>query len=304
MRIFYSDHHEVALPDGHRFPMAKYAALRAALVAAPFADPWTFTPTESIATDALLRVHDADYVHSILNGTLAVAAVRRIGFPWSDALVRRTLASVAGTVSAAHEALAAGRSANLAGGTHHASRASGSGFCVFNDLAVAAASVLDARPSTRVLVFDADVHQGDGTASIFADEPRVFTCSIHGEKNFPFQKQISDLDIALADGTGDQAFVDAVDDALTRSIERARPDLVLFQAGVDALESDRLGRLAVSHAGLAARDRLVFETARRRGLAVAWTLGGGYADPIEDSIHAHLATYRVAAEVFGDAVSR
>jgi acetoin utilization deacetylase AcuC-like enzyme len=271
--------------------MAKYGALRRRLEAA-VGLPLGFAASGPVPQAALERVHDGAYVEAFLSSTLAPKAVRRIGFPSSDALVARTLASAEGTRRAAWDALAVGVGANLAGGTHHASRSEGSGYCIFNDIAVAAAELLAEGAAHRVLVLDLDVHQGDGTARIFEGDDRVFTCSVHGAKNFPFRKARSDLDVPLADDTGDAAYLGVLEDLLPAVLDRARPDVVFYQAGVDALADDRLGRLALGVDGIEARDRAVFAWARRHGLPLVLTLGGGYADPIDRSLDAHVRTYR------------
>ncbi len=247
----------------------------------------------------LRRAHADPWVDAVFQGTLSPAEERRLGLPWSPALLARSRSSVAATLAAAEHALLHGFAGNLSGGTHHAHRDFGSGYCVFNDLAITALSLLDRGRVRRVLVFDVDVHQGDGTATLLRDEPRVFTCSVHGARNFPFRKQVSDLDVDLEDGTSDGTYLERTRAALTLSLERGRPDFVLIQGGVDPLYSDRLGRLSVSHAGLEARDRLIFETLRAHGLPAALTLGGGYAEPIDDTILAHVNTYRAAREIFG-----
>jgi acetoin utilization deacetylase AcuC-like enzyme len=301
MQVYYSDQFRVPLPPGHRFPMGKYALLREALIARRIVGEAELTPAPAITRQALTNVHDPAYVDAVFAGTLDERALRKLGFPWSDALLARTLASVGGTLAAARAALRDGFAGNLAGGTHHAHRDHGSGFCVFNDIAVAAATLLAEGAVRQVLVFDADVHQGDGTAAIFAEEPRVFTCSLHGKRNFPFHKQQSDLDVELDDGTGDEAWLAAIEAALAACAARCRPDVVFFQAGVDALAADRLGRLAVSHAGMAARDHAVLAWASRRGVPIVATLGGGYAEPIDASVAAHVGTYEAARRVFGGA---
>jgi len=293
MRVFTCDHHAVVLPPGHRFPMEKYARLRVRLLETGVLAPDEVVRAEPAPLERVRAVHAGAYVDAVLAGTLDADRVRRLGFPWSEALVRRTLASVGGTLAAADAALEDGFGGNLAGGTHHAFADFGAGYCVFNDLAVATRALLDAGRVERVLVFDVDVHQGDGTAHLFRDEPRVFTCSLHGARNFPARKQASDLDVPLDDGTGDAEYLEVLERTLATALERARPDLLLYQGGVDALAEDRLGRLALTHAGLAERDRLVLGTARERGLPVALTLGGGYAEPIDASIEAHVGTYRV-----------
>ncbi len=292
--MFYCDHHGVPLPAGHRFPMAKYARLRAALIDGGVIGADDLAPSPLATRAELERVHAPAYVGAVLDGTLDPQAQRRIGLPWSEALVRRSRASVGGTLAAARIALVDGLAGNLAGGTHHAHRDFGSGFCVWNDLAVTAATLLAEGAVERVLVFDADVHQGDGTAAIFGAEPRVFTASLHGARNFPFVKPPSDLDVELADGADDDVVLAAIDRAIATIAARFTPQLVLYQAGVDALAADRLGRLAMTHAGLRERDRRVLSHFRGRGVPVVLTLGGGYADPIEASIDAHVGTYRVA----------
>ncbi len=298
MRVYYCDHYPVVLPPKHRFPMGKYALLRERLVSEGLLCAAQLCPAPAVPRELLAAVHAPEYVDAFLEGTLDAAAVRRLGFPWSPALVARSLASVGGTWAATRAALEDGLAGHLAGGTHHAHREFGSGFCAFNDLAVAARWALDAAGLERVLIFDVDVHQGDGTAALFAGDPRVFTCSLHGAKNFPARKQTSDLDVALEDGTGDEAFLEAMERALEVSLERSDPQLVLFQAGVDALASDRLGRLALTHAGLYERDLRMLARVRSVGLPAVLTLGGGYGEPIEDTLAANLGTYRAAREVW------
>ena len=289
-RLFYCDHHAFPLPPGHKFPVEKYRLVRETLAAdgyyhlepAPFADP-----------AAIERVHDSGYVRAFLAGTLDARILRQIGFPWSKQLVERTLASVGGTLAASADALATGFGGNLAGGTHHAFRDRGAGFCVFNDLAIAIRAI-----GHRAAVIDLDVHQGDGTAAIFADDETVLTLSLHGAHNFPFHKQTSCIDLALPDGTVDDEYLAHLRNVLPRVAE-FRPEFLLYQSGVDALSGDRLGRLALSHAGLAERDRIVFSFAKRAGLPVVVTLGGGYADPISRTAQAHVNTFRAAAEILG-----
>ena len=294
MRVFYCDHFEVVLPPKHRFPMHKYALLRARLVAEGIVAEEDLSAATTAPLEDLFAVHDPAYVQGFLDGNLPRKVVQRIGFPWSEEMVMRSLGSVGSTLAAVDAALADGLAGTLAGGTHHAYRDFGSGYCVFNDLAVSARRVLDRGAVQRVLVFDVDVHQGDGTASIFDGDPRVFTCSLHGERNFPSRKQRSDLDVPLPDGTGDDAYLAAMDRAMDEALERSRPDLVLYQGGVDVLEVDRLGRLGLSEAGVAERDRRALGRFRAEGLPVALTLGGGYADPIEASVRAYAGTYRAA----------
>jgi acetoin utilization deacetylase AcuC-like enzyme len=252
--------------------------------------------TRADAAD-ILRVHSPEYVEGFLAGTLPPAVMRRIGLPWSKELVDRTLASVGATLSATKEALSFGFGGTLAGGTHHAYRHEGSGFCVFNDIAVALEWARANRRIKRGLIIDLDVHQGDGTAAIFQGDREVFTLSLHGERNFPFRKQQSVLDVALPDGTGDEAYLEALQPVLLQARD-FRPDIVFFQAGVDALESDRLGRLSLTREGLARRDELVYEFVSDLGVALVQTLGGGYSEPIELTVEAHAQSFRIAAGFF------
>ena len=296
MLIYYTDHFVLPLPQGHRFPMRKYAALRERV--AQFAPGLLRVPPA--ATDAELgRAHDPAYVAAVCAGTVDARAQRRIGFPWSPGMVERSRRSAGATLAACRSALASGLGVNLAGGTHHAHRDFGEGFCVFNDAAVAARAMQAEGRVARVLVLDLDVHQGDGTAAIFADDASVFTCSMHGRANFPFRKSSSDLDVELDDGTGDAAYLAALSVVLPRALECARPDLAIYLAGADPFEGDRLGRLSLSKAGLAARDRLVLDTLQSQGLPVAIAMAGGYAERIEDVVDIHFATVSLALERWG-----
>ncbi|MGO9830618.1 MAG: histone deacetylase [Myxococcaceae bacterium] len=299
MRVFHSDSHRVPLPAGHRFPMGKYGLLREALLQGGLLLADELVPAELVAVPALRLVHTERWVRAVLEGGLSAAEVRRLGFPWSEALVQRSRAAVGGTCAAALVALEEGFAGNLAGGTHHAFADHGEGFCVFNDIAVSIRALQAAGRISRAAVVDLDVHQGNGTASVFALDRAVFTFSMHGEHNFPFRKQHSSLDVGLADGTGDAAYLDALYRHLPAVLDAARPELVYYQAGVDPLAEDTLGRLSLSAAGLEARDRFVFESAERRGLPLVVTLGGGYAEPLSFSVAAHLGTYRAARAVYG-----
>ena len=294
-RLWYADHHDFPLPAGHKFPLEKYALVRQLLAAD---GAFAFEPSPFAPVEAIELAHDPAYVRGFLAGTLAPAAMRRIGFPWSAGLVRRTRASVGGTLGAAEDALSTGFGGNLAGGTHHAFRGEGSGFCVFNDIAVAILWLRAGGRAARAAVVDLDVHQGDGTAHIFRDDSAVLTLSLHGRNNFPFRKQCSRIDVDLPDGTGDAAYLAALAAALPEVFAFA-PAVIFYQCGVDALAGDRLGRLALTHDGLRARDRAVFEGCRRAGVPVAAVLGGGYAQPIARTAEAHANTFRTAAAVFG-----
>jgi acetoin utilization deacetylase AcuC-like enzyme len=294
-RLYYCDHHTIPLPPGHKFPSEKYALLRALLAAD---GRFTLEPARFAEPATIELAHDPGYVRAILDGTVDARIMRRIGFPWSKELVRRTLASVGGTLAAAKDAMRTGFGGNLAGGTHHAFRGEGSGFCVFNDLAVATLALRRDGLARRAAVIDLDVHQGDGTASLFEDDSAVLTVSLHGENNFPFRKRPSRIDIGLPDHTGDAEYLAHLESVLPQVLA-FQPEAVFYQAGVDALEGDRLGRLALTTVGLMERDRLVLETMSRRGIPVVVTLGGGYADPISRTAEAHANTFRTAASIAG-----
>jgi len=292
--LFYTDQYVIALPEGHKFPMGKYRMAREMLErdgvfrfeAAPLAE-----------IEDIEGIHDREYVRQFINGELPAAAMRKIGFPWSEALVKRTLASVGGTLAATEEALSRGWGGTLAGGTHHAFAAEGSGFCVFNDIAIAIAKLRSERRIQRTAVIDLDVHQGDGTASIFQNEPNVMTLSVHCKNNFPLRKQRSTIDVELDAGVGDDEYLETLAKILPRVWE-FEPEIVFYQSGVDGLKSDRLGHLKLSHEGLKERDRMVMSAGRERGLPVVITMGGGYSDPVALAAEAHANTFRMAHEVW------
>ena len=307
MRAYYCDHHEVPLPEGHPFPMDKYALLRAHLLDEGVLAREELVPAEPAPLAPILAVHERAYVSAFLEGELEPAAQRRIGFPWSRAHVRRSLASVGGTLGATRHALRHGFAGNLAGGTHHAHAGFGAGYCVFNDLVIAARWAQQHAGVRSVLVLDLDVHQGDGTAALGAGDASLFTCSLHGARNFPARKCASDLDVELADGTGDEEYLSALESALEEALERSSPELVLLQGGVDVLASDHLGRLSLSPEGVAARDALALGTLHASGAAVVTTLGGGYARPIEDSVRAkdwYTRLFRMRSRAAGSSVMR
>jgi acetoin utilization deacetylase AcuC-like enzyme len=292
MKIFYCDTFVLPLPPEHRFPMEKYRLLRERVASEGVG---MLRVPEAAADAALLRVHDAGYLDRVTGGTLSREEVRRIGFPWSPGLVERSRRSVGGTIGAALAALSDGAAANLAGGTHHAFADRGEGFCVFNDVAVAIRALQATGRIQRAAVLDLDVHQGNGTAALFRDDPRVFTASVHGERNFPFHKEPGDLDLALPDGAGDPTYLAAVDEAVRAVVEVGRPELVLYIAGADPFEGDRLGRLGVSREGLARRDLLVTGALGAAGIPLAVVMGGGYARDVEDTVEIHLHAVRAAA---------
>ena len=299
MRAFFCDHYEITLPPGHRFPMARYQLLRERLVEEGVLSEDELIESDLVDRPSLLLAHAPVYLDAVFSGTLDEAELRRLGFPWSEGLVARSRASVFGTVAAAREALDRGFCGNLAGGTHHAFADHGNGFCVFNDIAVAARVLQREGLIDRAVVVDLDVHQGDGTASIFAGDESVFTFSMHGAKNFPFRKERSRLDVELPDHCGDTEYLAQLERHLPQVLEAAQAQILFFQAGVDPLAEDVLGRLDLTLDGLRRRDRLVLQAARARRLPLVLTLGGGYAKPIELSVRAHLGTWVEARLAFG-----
>ncbi|OGB18101.1 MAG: deacetylase [Burkholderiales bacterium RIFCSPLOWO2_12_67_14] len=302
MHAYYADHFILPLPSGHRFPMAKYGRLRERLAAEW---PQVRLGQALPASDGeLALVHTPGYIGAIRQGTLEASAQCEIGFPWSPAMCERARRSVGATIQACRDAMAGeGLAANLAGGTHHAYAHKGSGFCVFNDAAVATrlmqaehARHHRARGPLRVAIIDLDVHQGNGTASIFATDDSVFTLSLHGAKNFPFRKEPSDLDVELPDGCGDAEYMEALERALDELARRFDPGLVIYLAGADPHEGDRLGRLKLSFDGLEARDRRVMDWAWQRRLPLAFAMAGGYGTDMEATVQAQVNTYRVALD--------
>lgn len=301
MQAFHSDAHLLDLPEGHRFPQAKYRLLRERLQAAP--GLIRLQPAVAAAPGELALVHTPDYVEAVRQGGLTAAQQREIGFPWSRSMAERSLHSVGATILAARAALAEGVAANLAGGTHHAYADKGSGFCVFNDVAVAARLMqAEAAAAQRrrlpVLVIDLDVHQGNGTAAIFRDDDSVFTFSMHGEKNFPFRKEPGDLDVNLPDGCTDDPYLAALDRALEHVWARLAaepPGLAFYLAGADPHEGDRLGRLKLSTDGLRERDRRVLQALRDRRIPVALAMAGGYGHDLNTTLQVQVNTLSEAA---------
>jgi acetoin utilization deacetylase AcuC-like enzyme len=291
--LFYTDHYTLPLPDGHRFPMAKYRMVRERLAATGNFD---LSPAPIADIADIKRVHDPAYVNAVLKGTLSAQAQRRIGFPWSEGFVQRTLGSAGSTLAATEVAQRAGWSGTLSGGTHHAFRAEGSGFCVFNDIAIAAQKLLDDGRVQRIAVIDLDVHQGDGTAEIFNGSPSVLTLSVHCKVNFPFKKQQSRIDIELDEGLGDDEYLATLRNTLPRIGEFA-PEFVFYQGGVDVLASDTLGKLLLTLDGCRERDRMVFQFVKELGVPIVLTQGGGYSQPIEVTAEAHANTFLAAHEI-------
>ncbi|HEU4621526.1 MAG TPA: histone deacetylase [Burkholderiaceae bacterium] len=298
MRAYYSDRFVLPLPDGHRFPMKKYRWLRER-VAREMPDIELVEP--DAATDGELALaHTPAYIERVATGALSPAETREIGFPWSPEMVERSRRSAGATIGACRTALEEGVSVNLAGGTHHAYADKGSGFCVFNDAAIAArriqAEQVKRGAAFRVAVIDLDVHQGNGTASILANDPTVFTLSLHGEKNFPFRKETSDLDVGLPDGTGDEEYLTALDHALNTLFARFTPSLVIYLAGADVHEGDRLGKLKLTKAGIEQRDRIVLTRTVGCAIPVAIAMAGGYGRDLEQTVDVQFSTVRIARE--------
>ena len=298
IRAFYSDHFVLPLPEGHKFPMAKYSRLRERILAEGLVSPDHLHEAPLAAILDLRLVHDAGYVDAVLTGTVAPEIQRRIGFPWSPQMVERSRRSVGATIAAAHAALDEGVAANLAGGTHHAFADRGEGFCVFNDVAVAARVLQRDELSGRIAIIDLDVHQGNGTAAIFNGDASVFTFSMHGDKNFPFKKEASDLDVPLADGTGDDEYLSLLQLHLTAVLNRHQPDFVFYLAGADPFEGDRLGRIKMTIDGLRRRDEIVMEACTRARLPIAISMSGGYANDVEAIVTIHTNTIRTACSTF------
>jgi acetoin utilization deacetylase AcuC-like enzyme len=295
MRIYYTDHFELPLPEGHRFPMSKYRRLRERVVTSPCHTADTLIVPPAASDQQLLLCHTARYLDAVCSGTLTAAEIRRIGFPWSEKMVQRSRRSTGATIAACRAAMEDGVAVNLAGGTHHAMKDAGEGYCVFNDAAVAIRSLQQEGRIDRACVIDLDVHQGNGTAEILAGDRSAFTLSIHGDKNFPLRKTASDLDVALPDGTGDREYLRVLEASL-RSVQQAGPlDLAVFLAGADPFGGDRLGRLALTKTGLVARDRMVIQWCFSQSIPVAIAMAGGYA-AIEDVVEIHAATVRMASQ--------
>jgi acetoin utilization deacetylase AcuC-like enzyme len=299
VQVFYSTQFVLPLPPGHRFPMGKYQLLRDRLMdEVPGLD---LRPAPPATDGELALVHTPAYIQAISDGSVEPAVMREIGFPWSPAMVERARRSVGATVCACRAAFSDGVAANIAGGTHHAYAHKGGGFCVFNDAAVAsrllqAESLRTRRKPLKVAIVDLDVHQGNGTAHVFRGDDSVFTLSLHGQKNFPFRKEASDLDVDLPDGCRDDDYLHALDQALDELDARFNPELVIYLAGADPHEGDRLGRLKLTWDGLEARDRRVFDWAWERRVPLAFAMAGGYGTRIEDTVQVQVNTFRVAAQ--------
>lgn len=296
MKVFYSDQFVLPLPEGHRFPMKKYSMLRERVEEAGICGPGEMRVPHAVTDEEVLRAHDAEYLEKVVSGTLSRQEMRRIGFPWSERMVERSRRASGGTVGACRAALEDVIAANLAGGTHHAFTDRGEGFCVLNDSVIAARTLQAEGLVGNVVVIDTDVHQGNGTALIVEGDSTIFTFSIHGEKNYPFHKERSDLDVGLADGTGDEAYLEALKLGLEEALDRAGATVAIFLAGADPYEGDKLGRLSVTKEGLAERDRIVLDACRSQNLPVAVTMAGGYCPRIIETVDIHFKTVQQAAE--------
>ena len=286
------------LPENHRFPMEKYDLLPKQLVHEGTCDPEDFFSPQAIDDQIVKVIHQKEYVDRLKHMKLDMSEVRKIGFPISQQLVEREFIIAGGTVEGALKSIESGISFNIAGGTHHAHSSHGEAFCMLNDQAIAARYLLDHQHAKKVLIIDLDVHQGNGTAEIFKQEERVFTFSMHGKKNYPFRKENSNWDIALEDQTGDEVYLNLLNDALPRLFGRVDPDFVFYLSGVDVVDTDRLGRLGLSIEGCKKRDEQVLKFCQKRSLPVQCSMGGGYSKDIKLIIEAHANTYRVAQQIF------
>jgi acetoin utilization deacetylase AcuC-like enzyme len=285
------------LPIGHRFPLNKYRLLRQRLEAEQLIPPENLIVAPKATLDQIGQAHDADYIERAESGTLSMPEIRRIGLPWSAELMARVHRSVGSTIATSRMALREGFAASLGGGTHHACRDHGEGFCIYNDTVIAARTMQAEGLVQRVVVIDCDVHQGNGTAQITAGDPTIFTFSIHAERNYPFRKVPSDLDVGLPDGTGDDEYLAALQASLIQIRNQLQADLAIYLAGADTYQGDRLGRLALTKAGLQARDELVLNFCREWGWPIAVTLAGGYGKQIEETVTIHLQTVRSAQAI-------
>jgi acetoin utilization deacetylase AcuC-like enzyme len=298
LKIAWRKEYHLPLPEGHRFPMEKYTLLPQQLLYEGTINNNNLFEPQIITEEIVLYTHCADYLNKLKNLTLTKQEERKIGFPLSTDLVTRELYIMNGTLQCALYALKYGISMNIAGGTHHAFTNCGEGFCLLNDNAIAANYLLKNNLAYRILIVDLDVHQGNGTAEIFQNNNKVFTFSMHGEKNYPLHKEKSDLDIELPDGINDKQYLDLLVPALNKCIELHEPDFIFYQCGVDVLASDKLGRLALSINGCKERDKIVLELAKKHKIPIVCSMGGGYSEKISDIVEAHANTYRLAQQIF------
>jgi acetoin utilization deacetylase AcuC-like enzyme len=298
LKLFITDQFSLPVPAGHRFPVGKYALLRQRVADSELGSSGSLIVPEAASEAQLSLAHQPDYVRRVFQGELTEKEIRRIGFPWSPQLVERSRRSVGGTITACRAALQEGIAVNLAGGTHHAYADHGEGYCVFNDVAVAARYMQSEGRAQRIVILDCDVHQGNGTAAIFAGDPSVFTLSIHAAKNFPFHKEPSDLDVDLPDGAQDAEYLEVLRWAVWQSLMLSQADLAIYLAGADPYAGDALGRLALSKSGLAERDKIVFEMCSQTEIPVAVTMSGGYGHDITDTVDIHFQTALLAYQLW------
>jgi len=296
--IAYSEYYHHVLPLGHRFPMSKYPFIVQQLLREGIVAKESFFEPKKAPFEYIEWTHSPDYIAKLKSGSLTRLEERRIGFPYSTRLLEREVNIMNGTIQAAEKALETGIAFNIAGGTHHAYRDRGEGFCIFNDIAIGANYLLNTGKVKSVLIIDLDVHQGNGSAAIFANDDRVFTFSMHGEKNYPFKKEASDLDIGLPNFTTDNEYLGLLEQALSRLIPTHKPDFIFYQSGVDILETDKLGKMSISREGCKKRDELVLTTAFENDIPLTAVMGGGYSPNINDIVEAHCNTYRLASSIF------
>ncbi len=298
LKIAFSPIYAHPLPENHRFPMLKYELLPEQLMYEGTATKDNFFEPIPISEEKILRAHTAEYWNKLKNLSLTKKEERKTGFPLSAKLIEREITIAGGTIQNTEFALKYGVSMNIAGGTHHAFTEHGEGFCLLNDIALGAYHLIDEYNFDKILVVDLDVHQGNGTAEIFENEKRVFTFSMHGEKNYPYKKEKSDLDIELKDGTDDKTYLKILKETLPKLIEEQEPQFIFFQSGVDILQTDKLGRLGMTLQGCRERDLFVFEKCKKNNIPVSVSMGGGYSPKIADIVEAHANTYRLAQEIY------
>jgi acetoin utilization deacetylase AcuC-like enzyme len=298
LKIAWNEHYSLPLPEGHRFPMLKYDLIPEQLLYEGTISSQNIFSPDQLDENLLLGIHDKQYWEKLKKGKLTKEEIRRTGFPYSEQLVKRELVILQGTIDCAMYALEFGVSLNVAGGTHHAFRDRGEGFCLLNDIAVASDFLLKNKLVEQILIVDLDVHQGNGTAKIFHDQQNVFTFSMHGNKNYPHRKEESDLDISLWDGINDNSYLKLLEKHLPELIDNIQPDFIFYQSGVDVLATDKLGRLGLTQQGCKSRDRFVMETCQKNGIPVAVSMGGGYSEKLSDIVEAHANTFRVATELY------
>ena len=297
LKIAFDKRYILPLPEGHRFPMMKYELIPSQLVYEGIVSKENFFSPNKIENYWVEKAHDIEYIQKLNNLNLSRSEIRKTGFPLTKELVEREYIITKGTCECVDFALNYGAAANIAGGTHHAFKNRGEGFCLFNDVAVASYYAIEKYNLSKILIIDLDVHQGNGTASIFKNEDRVFTFSMHGKKNYPFKKEKSDLDIELEDGINDELYLSILNDALNEIQKHISPEIIFYISGVDILSTDKLGRLGVSRNGCRQRDDLVFELARKKQIPIVTSMGGGYSEKIYDIVEAHCNTYKSMIDI-------